>query len=146
MYGRWRRSMTDRYVELHAASAFSFLEGAAQPETLVERAVELETWFVAISIVDDLTKSINALYLQAATGLLAIFVLLVVMNWFFHKVYWTGWISLHSRRRQRLLGESSAAKVWLGLALLGFSSVYREGFEVVLFLQSYRLRLGLQPV
>ena len=29
--------------------------------------------------------------------LLAIVVLLVVMNWFFHKVYWTGWISMHSR-------------------------------------------------
>src|SRR5258708_6824160 len=40
--GRWRRSMTDRYVELHAASAFSFLEGASQPETLIERAVALE--------------------------------------------------------------------------------------------------------
>ena len=34
--------MTDRYVELHAASAFSFLEGASQPESLIERAVELE--------------------------------------------------------------------------------------------------------
>ncbi len=34
--------MTDRYVELHAASAFSFLEGASQPEQLVERAVELD--------------------------------------------------------------------------------------------------------
>ena len=34
--------MTDRYVELHAASAFSFLEGASQPETLIERASELE--------------------------------------------------------------------------------------------------------
>jgi error-prone DNA polymerase len=34
--------MTERYVELHAASAFSFLEGASQPEGLVERAVELE--------------------------------------------------------------------------------------------------------
>jgi error-prone DNA polymerase len=33
--------MTDRYVELHAASAFSFLEGASQPERLVERALEL---------------------------------------------------------------------------------------------------------
>src|SRR5260370_10429458 len=42
IYGRWRRSMTDRYVELHAASAFSFLEGASQPEQLIERAVELE--------------------------------------------------------------------------------------------------------
>lgn len=34
--------MIDRYVELHAASAFSFLEGASQPERLIERAVELE--------------------------------------------------------------------------------------------------------
>jgi high-affinity iron transporter len=28
------------------------------------------------------------------------------------------------------------------MRLLGFTSFYREGFEVVLFLQSYRLRLG----
>jgi len=28
------------------------------------------------------------------------------------------------------------------MASLGFTSFYREGFEVVLFLQSYRLRLG----
>jgi error-prone DNA polymerase len=34
--------MTDRYVELHAASAFSFLQGASQPEELMKRAVELE--------------------------------------------------------------------------------------------------------
>ncbi len=34
--------MTDRYVELHAASAFSFLEGASQPEELIKRAGELE--------------------------------------------------------------------------------------------------------
>ncbi len=30
------------YVELHAASAFSFLEGASQPEALIERAAEME--------------------------------------------------------------------------------------------------------
>jgi error-prone DNA polymerase len=34
--------MTERYVELHAASAFSFLEGASQPEELIRRAAELE--------------------------------------------------------------------------------------------------------
>lgn len=34
--------MTERYVGLHAASAFSFLEGASTPEQLVERAVALE--------------------------------------------------------------------------------------------------------
>lgn len=33
--------MTSRYVELHAASAFSFLEGASQPENLIEQAVKL---------------------------------------------------------------------------------------------------------
>jgi error-prone DNA polymerase len=34
--------MTECYVELHAASAFSFLEGASSPEQLIERAVALE--------------------------------------------------------------------------------------------------------
>jgi len=34
--------MTERYIELHAATAFSFLEGASQPEDLIARAVELE--------------------------------------------------------------------------------------------------------
>jgi len=33
--------MTDHYVELHASSAFSFLEAASQPEALIERAAEL---------------------------------------------------------------------------------------------------------
>jgi len=104
--------------------------------------VTVLTWVVAIRIVDSLAENIPALDVQAATGLLAILVLLVVMNWFFHKVYWTGWISLHSRKKQSLLKEASPTRVLWGLALLGFSSLYREGFEVVLFLQSYRLKLG----
>src|SRR5580698_7091088 len=40
--GRWWGSMTEGYVELHSASAFSFLEGASQPEGLIKRAVELQ--------------------------------------------------------------------------------------------------------
>ena len=106
----------------------------------------LVTWFIAVGIIKSLSDNVSALNLQAATGLLAIVVLLVVMNWFFHKVYWTGWISMHSRRKQQLMKTSSARRLWIGLALLGFSSVYREGFEVVLFLQSYRLKLGTGPV
>jgi high-affinity iron transporter len=109
-------------------------------------AATVATWFIAVGIIESLADNVSALNLQAATGLLAIVVLLIVMNWFFHKVYWTGWISMHSRRKQQLMKESWAPKLWLGLALLGFSSVYREGFEVVLFLQSYRLRLGTAPV
>ena len=34
--------MTERYIELHSSSAFSFLEGASQPDELIKRAVELE--------------------------------------------------------------------------------------------------------
>jgi high-affinity iron transporter len=106
----------------------------------------LVTWFIALRIIQSLSDNVSALHLQAATGLLAIVVLLIVMNWFFHKVYWTGWISMHSRKKQELMKGASASRLWMGLALLGFSSVYREGFEVVLFLQSYRLKLGTGPV
>jgi high-affinity iron transporter len=107
----------------------------------------LITWFIAVGIMGQLTESVAALDLQAATGLLAIVVLLVIMNWFFHKIYWGGWIRAHNRRRKELLEDANAAEVsrrrvqW-GLLLLGFTSLYREGFEVVLFLQSYNLRLG----
>jgi high-affinity iron transporter len=106
----------------------------------------LLTWCVVVRIVDDIGEDLSALAVQAATGLLAILVLLVVMNWFFHKLYWTGWISLHNQRKRELLGREKKADgalgVISGMALLGFTSFYREGFEVVLFLQSYRLKLG----
>ncbi len=105
------------------------------------------TWFIAIAITAAVGP--GSLDLQAATGLLAIAVLLVVMNWFFHKVYWTGWIAGHNRRRKELMGDAgsvSAQRTMLGLALLGFTSVYREGFEVVLFLQNLRLRYGSTTV
>jgi len=107
----------------------------------------LVTWFIAITIVDSLLDSVSALALQAWTGLIAIVVLLIVMNWFFHKVYWTGWISFQNRRKRNLLegagepGSSRLGVLW-GLGVLGFVSFYREGFEVVLFLQSYRLQMG----
>lgn len=107
--------------------------------------VTLITWFIAIGIMGQLSESVPALDLQAATGLLAVIVLLVIMNWFFHKIYWGGWIKHHNRRRKSLMEESAtgaSTKLLWGLVLLGFTSLYREGVEVVLFLQSYHLRLG----
>jgi high-affinity iron transporter len=111
----------------------------------------LVTWFVAVGIITDLSKSISALDLQAGTGLLAVVVLVVIMNWFFHKVYWGGWICFHNRRKKSLLSNAQGSQIsknslLLGLGLLGFTSLYREGFEVVLFLQSYHLRMGNGPV
>jgi high-affinity iron transporter len=107
----------------------------------------LITWLIAVRIVGSLSENMSALDLQAATGLLAVIVLLVIMNWFFHKIYWGGWIRAHNRRRKALLenaqtAEISQRRLWFGLVLLGFTCMYREGFEVVLFLQSYNLRLG----
>src|SRR5438067_5656881 len=103
----------------------------------------LATWFVAVGIMKQLSESVPALHLQAATGLLAVIVLLVIMNWFFHKIYWGGWIRAHNRRRKSLLdAATTSSRLRWGLMLLGFTSLYREGFEVVLFLQSYHLRLG----
>src|SRR5437016_7571473 len=107
----------------------------------------LITWCIAVRIVGSLSDNMSALDLQAATGLLAVIVLLVIMNWFFHKIYWGGWIRAHNRRRKTLLEnargiEISQRHLWWGLILLGFTSLYREGFEVVLFLQSYHLWLG----
>src|SRR6202022_4246874 len=49
------------------------------------------TWFAAIWLIGQLGG--GGLDLQAATGIPAIVVLLLVMNWFFHRIYWTGWIS-----------------------------------------------------
>ena len=40
--------MTERYVELHASSAFSFLGAASQPEDLIKRAAALEMAAVAL--------------------------------------------------------------------------------------------------
>jgi high-affinity iron transporter len=94
----------------------------------------------------------SGLAVQAATGLLAVIVLLVVMNWFFHKVYWTGWIQNRNRQKKKILSGAESggvdgrrAAMW-GLILLGVTSVYREGFEVVLFLQNLRLSYGAGTV
>lgn len=109
-------------------------------------AASIATWFIVVSFIDSIDAP--SLHVQAATGLLAIVVLLVIMNWFFHKVYWTGWISHHNRRKKHITESDgrSAAAIFRGLFLVGFTAVYREGFEIVLFLQSMRLRAGSSVV
>ncbi|HXF31286.1 MAG TPA: FTR1 family protein [Solirubrobacterales bacterium] len=105
------------------------------------------TWFLAAWVLGQLGA--GGLAVQAATGLLAVIVLLVVMNWFFHKVYWTGWIQNRNKHKRAILSRDGIdrrrATIW-GLVLLGVTSVYREGFEVVLFLQNLRLSYGAGTV
>lgn len=75
--------------------------------------------------------------LEAIVSLIAIAVLLLITNWFFHDAYWKDWMaSFHQRKKQILGGQAGQ---WLGLITLGFASIYREGFETVLFLQALTL-------
>jgi high-affinity iron transporter len=105
-------------------------------------AATIATWFVVQALLAA-AAPLGA-RLEAITGFVAIVVLLVVMNWFVHRVYWSEWIGRHHRRRRQVLERGSA--VAAGLVALGFTSVYREGFEVVLFLQSLQLEAGTATV
>ena len=83
--------------------------------------------------------------LEAIVSLVAIAVLLLILNWFYHRVYWQENLQdLHQRKRRILAGAglSLVAAQIVGLVALGFSSVYREGFETVLFLQALTLEAG----
>jgi high-affinity iron transporter len=96
------------------------------------------TWLLARELLTSLARYGERL--EAVVSLIAIGVLLLITNWFFHKVYWTGWIAnFHTKKRQLIGGNVGQ---WLGLALLGFTSIYREGFETVLFLQALVLEAG----
>ena len=109
--------------------------------------VGIATWFFVVWFIGQFHG--GELDVQAATGLPSLIVLLIVMNWFFHKVYWTGWISHHHKRRRGLLSadpDTNRRRLLLGLALLGFTSVYRECFEVVIFLQNLRELYGSSVV
>lgn len=127
--GMTRRKQRDHVLAVPVGAFAAFLASIA-------------TWFIVVAIISE----VNApeLDIQAATGLLAIIVLLVIMNWFFHKVYWAGWIAHHNNRKRRILetAEETDSRPFWGLALLGFTAIYREGFEIVLFLQNLRLRAG----
>ena len=105
------------------------------------------TYVIAQALVDALGD--GGLRLQAITGLLAIAVLLLVTNWFFHRVYWSEWLGRFHRRRKALerfdrFGFVSGQLV--GFALLGLTSVYREGFETVLFLQNLQASAGSEAM
>lgn len=98
------------------------------------------TWFILVGILSLAATTTSENNIQAATGLLAIVVLLVVMNWFFHRIYWTGWISFQNRKKTELIhsvetadiGQFEAVKsaAYKGLILLGFVFEIMVGEQV----------------
>ena len=84
--------------------------------------------------------------LEAVISIIAVVMLLMVTNWVFHKYYWTGW-----NARLRDLSRAAQKKRetrWESMALMGvgFMTIFREGFETTLFLQSLILEAGMRPV
>ncbi|HZM22289.1 MAG TPA: FTR1 family protein [Anaerolineales bacterium] len=97
------------------------------------------TWVLAHGILQSLARYGEKL--EAIVSVIAIAVLLLIMNWFFHNTYWTSWLANFHSQKRRLLSKETG--LWLGLITLGFTSVYREGFEIVLFLQALVLEGGV---
>ena len=110
---------------------------------LISFAAAVGTWFVVQAILD--VASPLGPRLEAITGFIAVVVLLLVLNWFIHTVYWAEWIGRHHRQRKMLLSKTGLMAT-VGLVALGFTAVYREGFEVVLFLQNLQLQQGSATV
>ncbi len=100
------------------------------------------TWGIAQTVLGSLSRYGEKL--EAIVSLIAIAVLLLILNWFYHRVYWKEHLAdLHGRKKKILgIGLGASAASLIGLGMLGFSSVYREGFETVLFLQAIVLEAG----
>jgi high-affinity iron transporter len=71
---------------------------------------------------------------EAVVSIVAIAVLILITNWFFHDTYWTDWMASFHKKKGQLV--KTGVGTFIGLVTLGFTSIYREGFETVLFLQA----------
>lgn len=93
-------------------------------------ALSLLVWWAAQSLI-TITVAQREL-IEGGASLLAVVVLFYVTNWLFEKVYVSDWIAYVKEQVGKALGTGSA----LALAGLGFTVVFREGFETVLFYQA----------
>ena len=101
--------------------------------------VSLLTWFGMRGLLNQFMQFGERL--EAVVSVIGVAVLLLILNWFFHKVYWTGWMAgIHARKRRGIVNAETSQ--FLALVLVGFTSVYREGFETVLFSQVLVLEAG----
>jgi high-affinity iron transporter len=100
--------------------------GAAVVATLI-------TWVLATVVID--IAPVNRELLEAITALFAVVVLIVVSFWLIQR--------LEHKRRMEFMRARTAAAIASGTTAafigLGFTAVYREGFETVLFYQALSL-------
>src|SRR3954468_848442 len=91
------------------------------------------TWLLATLVID--IAPVSREVLEAVTALLAVVVLIAVSFWIVSR--------LEHRRRQEVMRARVASAMARGRAAafvgLGFTAVYREGFETVLFYQALAL-------
>lgn len=93
-------------------------------------ALSVFTWWAAQSLI-TITVAQREI-IEGVASLVAVAVLFYVTNWLFEKVYVVDWIAFVKEQVGKALNTGSA----LALAGLGFTVVYREGFETVLFYQA----------
>jgi high-affinity iron transporter len=90
----------------------------------------LATWVLATVVID--IAPVNREMLEAVTALFAVVVLIAVSFWLIQR--------LEHRRRMEFMRARTAAAIASGTTAafigLGFTAVYREGFETVLFYQA----------
>ncbi len=109
---------------------------AAVPATLL-------TWALSNVILKSLAG--YSLQLQAVLDVAALAVLLVMLAWFFQKFCWTRFVAREQARHRKVMGRAKLAGIVapsVGLFALGFTVIYREGFETVLYLQALREQAG----
>jgi high-affinity iron transporter len=91
------------------------------------------TWVLATVVID--LAPVNRELLEAATALFAVVVLIIVSFWLVAR--------LEQRRRMEFMRARVASAIAAGsagaFAALGFTAVYREGFETVLFYKALAL-------
>src|SRR5829696_2577328 len=96
-------------------------------------AATIVTWLLATLVID--IAPVNRELLEAITALLAVAVLIVVSFWLVSR--------LEHKRRQEFMRARVAGALAAGTSVafigLGFTAVYREGLETVLFYQALAL-------
>ncbi|MET0253910.1 MAG: FTR1 family protein [Terrimicrobiaceae bacterium] len=134
------------------AALLAGLRGPEQSQT--RKGIAIGAWLALLATVVTFWLSrtiITSLVqygerLEAVVSILAVGVLLIVTNWVFHKYYWTGWNAKLRSLSKSAANVRSPRWEWLALLSVGFLTIYREGFETALFLQSLLLEGNIQAV